>query len=111
MSVRYGCTLLVFLCAGCAGSAARTPPTSPPLKPSSPVLVAKTHVVYGAEREPGALSMCQDSTASAELRLAWSTRSNGTRKVHGAGRARDASVERSRSAECVALRAPSVERE
>ncbi|HEY6561103.1 MAG TPA: hypothetical protein VI072_27695 [Polyangiaceae bacterium] len=108
MSVRLSCTLLVSLCAGCAGSAAHTPPASSPVSTSSSVLVAKA---YRAEREPGVLSMCQDGRASPELRLAWSTRANGTRKIHGAERARDTRAERARASECVALRAPSVERE
>jgi hypothetical protein len=66
---------------------------------------------YRAEREPGVLSMCQDGRASPELRLAWSTRANGTRKVDGGESSRDASAEHAGASECVALRAPSVERE
>src|SRR5688500_6799920 len=105
MSVRLSCTLLVSLCTGCAGSAAHPPPASSPVKPSS-------SAAYRAERErPGRLSLCQDSAASPELRLAWSTRANGTRKVGGGKNSRDASAAHARASQCVALRAPSVERE
>jgi hypothetical protein len=109
MSVRFAWAPLVFLCSGCAGSVASSPQTLyvARVEPAPAVMPAEG---TGTQPDPSLLASCQDSTGAAELRLAWSTRANGTRSLAGDASARHVAAQ-PRAPECLALGGSSVDRE